>query len=333
MNMFQKIPEFTLVSQTDEEASARSFCGHYLVLYFYPKANTPGCTREAQDFTTLLPQFSKLDARIVGVSPDKPEAQAKFVAARSLNVTMLSDPDKTLAREFGALKESGGILRSTFLIDRAGIVRAQWKKVKVAGHAEEVLKTLQALYESDRRINPVVASRRARRALSEEPVSREEIDALIEAAHLAPSCFNNQPWRFVAIDDPETLTAVKAEMPKGNYWTKPAPAIIAVSSKPDLDCHLSDKRDYFLFGCGMAVSNLMIQATQMGLIAHPIAGFNPTKTKELLGIPEDYTLITLVVIGRQGDADALSEKHREAELGARERRPLTDVMFWNRFNL
>jgi len=330
--LFQKIPEFTLVSQTNEEASARSFCGHYLVLYFYPKANTPGCTREAQDFTGLLPQFSKLDARTVGVSPDKPEAQARFVAARSLKVTMLSDPDKTLAREFGALKESGGILRSTFLIDRAGIVRAQWKKVKVAGHAEEVLETLQALYESDRRINPVVAARRARRALSEEPVSREEIETIIEAAHLAPSCFNNQPWRFVAVDDVKTLAAVKAEMPKGNYWTEPTPAIIAVASKPDLDCQLSGGRDYFLFGCGMAVSNLMVQATQMGLIAHPIAGYKPIEVKELLGIPDDHVLITLVVIGRPGDADTLSEKHREAELGARERRPLTDVLFWNQFN-
>ncbi|MEA3239017.1 MAG: redoxin domain-containing protein [Candidatus Bipolaricaulota bacterium] len=332
MMLFHQAPQFTLRTHSEEEIHSSRLAGKYLVLYFYPKASTPGCTREAQDFTALLPQFSKLDARIVGVSPDKPETQAKFVAARSLKVTMLSDSDKTLAREFAALKEGGGILRSTFLIDRAGTVRAQWKKVKVAGHAEEVLETLQALYESDRRTNPVIAARRARRALSEELVSREEIDTLIEAAHLAPSCFNNQPWRFVAIDDPETLTAVKAEMPKGNYWTRPAPAIIALASKCDLDCKLSDNRDYFLFGCGMAASNMMVQATQMGLVAHPIAGFDPIKTKEILGIPEDYTLITLVVIGRQGDADVLSEKHREAELGARERRPLTDVLFWNQFN-
>ena len=217
--LFQQIPQFTLRSHSGEEIRSTQLVGKYLVLYFYPKANTPGCTREAQDFTALLPQFSKLDARIVGVSPDKPEAQARFVESRSLKVTMLSDPDKTLAREFGALKENGGILRSTFLIDRVGMVRAQWKKVKVAGHAEEVLKTLKALCESDRRVNPVIASRRAQRALSEEPVSHEEIETMIEAAHLAPSCFNNQPWRFVAIDDPETLTAVKAEMPKPIFYT------------------------------------------------------------------------------------------------------------------
>jgi hypothetical protein len=75
-------------------------------------------------------------------------------------------------------------------------------------------------------------------------------------------------------------------MPKGNDWTKPAPAIITVTSQRDLDCTLSDDRDYLLFGCGMAVGNLMIQATQMDLIAHPIAGYNPVKVK---GILEDYT--------------------------------------------
>ena len=331
--LFHQAPQFTLRAHSGEEAHSARFAGKYLVLYFYPKANTPGCTREAQDFTSLLAKFRKLDAEIVGVSPDRPEVQDKFVRGKSLTVTMLSDPDKALAREFGALKESGGILRSTFLIDRAGIVRAQWKKVKVDGHAQEVLETLRALHESDRRINPVIAARRARRALSEAPVSQEEIETLIEAAHLAPSCFNNQSWRFVAIDDPETLSAVKETMPKGNYWTKPAPAIIAVFSKPDLDCQLSDNRDYYLFGCGMAVSNLMIQATGMGLIAHPIAGFKPVVVKQILGIPNDYVLITLVVIARPGDPEKLGEKHREEELEARKRKPLTDVLLWNRSNL
>ncbi len=324
MQLFRQVSEFAPALSMDQ-------INGYLILYFYPKANTPGCTREAQDFTALLPEFHKLDAEVVGVSPDKPETQAKFIQAKSLAVTMRSDPDKALARAFGALKESGGILRSTFLIDRAGIVRAEWRKVKVDGHAQEVLETLRALYESDRRINPLISARRAVRALAEAPVSREEIETMIAAAHLAPSCFNNQPWRFVAIDDPQTLAAVKGAMPKGNYWTGPAPAIIAVTSKSEIDCQLSDNRDYYLFDCGMAVSNLMVQATGMGLVAHPIAGYNPVKVKELLGIPDDYVLITLVIIGRPGDPETLSEKHREVELGPRNRKPLTDVLFWNRF--
>jgi len=180
-------------------------------------------------------------------------------------------------------------------------------------------------------INEHIEARRAKRALSTKPVSQEEVELLIRAAHLAPSCFNNQPWRFVVIDDPQILQAVKDAMPTGNYWTAPAPVIIAVASQRDLDCTLSDNRDYFLFGCGMAVGNLMIQATQMDLVAHPIAGYNPVGVKEILGIPEDYTLITLVIVGRPGDTSPLSDQHRQIELGPRDRKPLSEVMARNRF--
>ncbi len=184
----------------------------------------------------------------------------------------------------------------------------------------------------DQRLNPAIAKRRARRALLADPVSEAQIDLLLQAAHLAPSCFNSQPWRFVVVDDPELLGQVKAAMSRGNYWTAPAPVIIAVASHVDLDCRLSDRRDYFLFGCGMAVGNLMIQATDLGLVAHPIAGFDPVKVKSLLGIPEDYTLVTLVIVGHPGDPSTLSEKHREIELGERERRPQSDVAAKGRFN-
>ena len=180
-------------------------------------------------------------------------------------------------------------------------------------------------------INEHIDARRAKRALSTEPVSQQQVELLIRAAHLAPSCFNSQPWRLVVIDDPQILQAVKETMPKGNYWTAPAPVIIAVASQRDLDCTLSDNRDYFLFGCGMAVGTLMIQATQMDLVAHPIAGYNPVKVKEILGIPEDYTLITLVVVGRPGDVSQLSDQHREIELGPRDRKPLSEVMARNRY--
>ena len=180
-------------------------------------------------------------------------------------------------------------------------------------------------------INPLIDARRAKRALSTEPVPQQDVDLLIQAAHLAPSCFNSQPWRFVIIDEEETLAAVKDAMPKGNYWTAPAPVIIAVTSRRDLDCTLSDDRDYFLFGCGMAVGNLMIQATQMDLVAHPIAGYNPMKVKEILEIPKDYTLITLVIVGHPGDVSQLSDQHREIELGPRDRKPLSEVATKNRF--
>lgn len=178
---------------------------------------------------------------------------------------------------------------------------------------------------------PAIETRRARRALSTAPVSREDVETLLRAAHLAPSCNNSQPWRFVAVDDPDVLTKVKDALPGGNYWAKPAPVILAVTSRRDLDCTLSDGRDYFLFGCGMAVGNLTIQATSMGLIAHPIAGYKPEEVKVALGIPAAYTLITLVIVGRPGDPATLSDKHRAIELGPRDRRPLEAVASWNRF--
>ncbi|MCI2426343.1 nitroreductase family protein [Candidatus Acetothermia bacterium] len=174
-------------------------------------------------------------------------------------------------------------------------------------------------------------ARRAKRALSTKPVDAEEIQSLIEAAHLAPSCFNNQPWRFIVIDDKEKLAATKEAMPTGNYWTAPAPVIIAITSQRDLDCKLSDKRDYFLFDCGIAVGNLLIQATEMGLIAHPIAGYNPMKIKEILKIPADYVLITLVIVAHPGDPATLSKDHRVVELGERIRKPLVEVMARNQF--
>ena len=180
-------------------------------------------------------------------------------------------------------------------------------------------------------LNPHIESRRAKRALSPRPVSKEDLNLLLRAAHLAPSCFNSQPWRFIVVDDGNLLDEIKGAMPGGNYWTQPAPVIIAVTSHRDLDCKLSDGRDYFFLGCGMALGNLMIQATQMGLIAHPIAGFNPVKTKELLRIPEDYTLITLVIVGYPGNVDQLSEKHRVIELGERDRRPIDEVVCQNHY--
>ena len=178
----------------------------------------------------------------------------------------------------------------------------------------------------------VIETRRAKRALSDRSIDRETAETLLRAAHLAPSCFNNQPWRLIAVDDPDALTAIKGAMPGANYWTGPSPLIVAAASRPDLDCTLSNKRDYFLFGCGMAIGNLMLQATEMGLIAHPIAGFNPTQAKEILGIPEDYTLITLVIVGHPAeDLSGLSDKHREIELGPRNRRLLEEVVSWNSF--
>jgi nitroreductase len=179
-----------------------------------------------------------------------------------------------------------------------------------------------------------IEARRARRAISDRPISRETAETLLRAAHLAPSCSNNQPWRLIAVDDPATLAAVKGSLTRGNYWAKPAPLVAAVASRIDLDCRIPDGREYFLFGCGLAAMNLILQATEIGLVAHPIAGFRQREVKPALGVPDDYTVIALVIVAYpSGDLAGLSDRHREEETGPRDRRPLDQVVSWNRFAL
>ena len=179
-----------------------------------------------------------------------------------------------------------------------------------------------------------IEKRRATRAISGRPMERETIELLLDAAHLAPSCANNQPWRFVVIDDPVILKRVKDHLTGGNYWAKSSPVILALASKPELDCQIPDGREYYAFGCGLAAMNLMIQATELGLIAHPIAGFKQAPIRGVLGIPEDYTLITLIILGYPSDDHgSLSEKHRAEEIAPRCRRPLREVADWNHFDI
>lgn len=180
---------------------------------------------------------------------------------------------------------------------------------------------------------PAIEHRRALRAISDHPIPREKVELLLESAHLAPSCSNNQPWRFIALDDPTVLDRVKEHLTGGNYWAKRSPLIIGVTSRADLDCRIPDGREYYAFGCGMATMNLMLQATALGLVAHPIAGFRQAPIKGVLGIPDSYQLITLVILGHPSeDHGALSEKHRSEETAGRTRRPLDEVVGWNRFD-
>jgi nitroreductase len=180
---------------------------------------------------------------------------------------------------------------------------------------------------------PSIENRRARRALTDQAIDRETLEMLLRAAHLAPSCANNQPWRFVVVNEEPSLSQLKEHLSGGNYWAKVSPAIIAVASRADLDCQIPDGREYYLFGCGLASMNMMLQATELGLIAHPIAGFRSRPIKELLQIPADFTLITLIILGHPADGlGSLSEKHQIEEIASRARVPLTAVVSWNRFD-
>ena len=131
-------------------ASLSAFKGKWLVLYFYPKDSTPGCTVEGNDFNALLPRFRKLGAEILGVSRDSLKSHANFCAKQGFRFPLASDGDEALCNAFGVIQPKKlygrvfiGVERSTFLIDPDGVVRASWRKVKVPGHAEAVLDTLK----------------------------------------------------------------------------------------------------------------------------------------------------------------------------------------------
>ena len=177
-------------------------------------------------------------------------------------------------------------------------------------------------------VREAIQKRRASRKFDTRPIEEDKLMLLIEAMRLSPSCNNNQPWRVVVAKDRESLEKIKVALPKGNAYAKNAPLIFAVCGKLEDDCHLSDRRDYFLFGCGLAVGELMLQATELGLIAHPIAGYDPLMIKKNLNIPDDHVLITLVNLGYPGtDASTLSEKQLEAEVKRPERKPIGDNFF------
>ncbi len=170
---------------------------------------------------------------------------------------------------------------------------------------------------------------RARRALDEKIIPDDVINRVLKSAVWAPSCFNNQPWRFVAVRSEEVLGRVKENLAGGNYWALRSPCIIAVATTPDNDCRLSDNRDYALFSTGLAAENLILQAIAEGLVAHPIAGFKPVPVKEILGIPEEYILITLIILGYPGDPSQLSEEHQKKENMPRDRKPMHEVVFFD----
>jgi peroxiredoxin Q/BCP len=132
-------------------ASLADYAGKWLVLYFYPKDSTPGCTTEGLDFNTLLPKFRKLGAEILGVSRDSLKSHRNFCDKQGFRFDLVSDADEKLCKAFGVIKpkklygrEYIGIERSTFLLDPKGVVREAWRPVKVPGHAQAVLDALKA---------------------------------------------------------------------------------------------------------------------------------------------------------------------------------------------
>ncbi|MEY2985009.1 MAG: bacterioferritin comigratory protein [Cyanobacteriota bacterium] len=144
-------PDFAAPNAAGQLVTLSNFAGQWLILYFYPKDNTPGCTTEAIAFSEKLSEFAELNATIIGVSPDSEASHGKFIDKHHLTIQLLSDPDHQIAAAYGAWglkkfmgKDYMGIIRSTFLIDPSGKIAKIWSNVRVKGHVEKVLQCLQA---------------------------------------------------------------------------------------------------------------------------------------------------------------------------------------------
>ena len=147
-----KAPDFKLPDDTGKTVQLSKLKGRLVVLYFYPKDDTSGCTAEAKDFSCLASEFARAGAEIVGISPDGIASHQKFKTKHDLTVRLIADEDKKAAESYGVWVEKSmygkaymGVERSTFLIDRAGRIAKSWRKIKVPNHASDVLAAVKAL--------------------------------------------------------------------------------------------------------------------------------------------------------------------------------------------
>ena len=174
-------------------------------------------------------------------------------------------------------------------------------------------------------VKDAIMKRRAYRALEPVEITDEIMQELATAAQLTASCFNNQPWRFIFARSKEALAKMHGCMNKGNEWTFKASLIIAAMAKRENDC-LIKEREYYLFDLGQAVSSLILRATELGLVAHPIAGYSPEKVRQAFDVPDDYMAITLINVGKKSDdTSSLSDWQKENEPKRPVRLPLENI--------
>ncbi|MFX1373033.1 MAG: nitroreductase family protein [Promethearchaeota archaeon] len=182
-------------------------------------------------------------------------------------------------------------------------------------------------------VNETIKERRAYRSLESFDVSDELIKDLAEKAQISPSCANKQPWKFIFVKENKQLKRLFSTLSEGNKWVEKASMIAAVFSKPENDCIINN-RLYYLFDSGMATAFIILRATELGLVAHPIAGFNEDQAKKILRIPDDMRLITLIIFGKHSKIvnPVLSEKMKLGEKQRPPRKNIRDFVFINTYN-
>jgi len=180
-------------------------------------------------------------------------------------------------------------------------------------------------------VKETIEKRRAYRSLDPVEITKDLIEDLAEMVRITPSCANKQPWRFVFAYDKEVLNELFTVLSEGNKWVEKASMIIGVFSKPKNDCMVGE-RNYYLFDTGMATAFLILRATELGLVAHPIAGFKESLAKEIFGIPKEMRLITLIIVGKHSDTinPILSEPMKLGEKQRPPRKSIDEFIYINK---
>ena len=181
-------------------------------------------------------------------------------------------------------------------------------------------------------VKEAIQKRRAYRSLAPVKIKKEFIDDLAECAQITASCYNNQPWQYVFVYEPEMLKKMHDTLSSGNEWAYKASMIIVVLGKKEDDCVIYD-RIYYRFDIGMATEAMILRATELGFVAHPIAGYSPKKTRAIIGVSDDVDVITLVIVGKHSDKinPVMSEKQIKNERKRPERKPISDFIFHNKY--
>lgn len=179
-------------------------------------------------------------------------------------------------------------------------------------------------------IHPLLERRRSLRAIdSEHQVPEHALQHLLEAARWAPSSGNTQPWRIVVVNEPEALERARKALKPGNRtWADSAPLLIVFCANPDDDGDVAGQPLY-LFDCGLAAENLILQGIEEGFVVHPMAGWDEEPMREALHIPLPYRLIVVIAVGYPGKIENLTESLQKRENAVRERKPLSEIAHYN----
>ncbi|TFG27063.1 MAG: nitroreductase [Promethearchaeota archaeon] len=182
-------------------------------------------------------------------------------------------------------------------------------------------------------VKETIKIRRSYRALDPVQITKELITDLAESAQMAPSCKNSQPWRFIFVYDKDQLKKLFTSLIPGNQWIQRASMIIVVFSNVKYDCIIKE-RLYYLFDSGIATGFLLLRATELGLVAHPIAGFEENVVKTILEIPHDMRIISLIIVGKKSKKvyPELTDLMKKTEARRPGRFPLKNFAYTNKYN-